>query len=348
MRYCIIISALIISCSSPTLPLLPVYDISIEEQYSGSTASLRGLSVVDSTSAWASGSGGAVLRTIDGGKSWQNVSSNLPDTLDFRDIEAFSSNKAVIITAGYPGLIYKTINGGKRWHLVHKDDRKEIFYDAMGFWSEKSGIAFGDAIDGKVVILSTNDYSVSWQNRSSDESPDAINGEGGFAASGTCLITLGDSEVWIALGTPNSRILYSPNRGKTWNSYDTPMAQDTEGAGIFSLAFSTSTYGLAVGGNYTKPDDKTNVLSYTENGGRSWQLINDSGIGGYKSAVTHLPESQNWISTGPSGVYYSSNNGKGWQQVDSTGYHAVQVKGQIGWLSGGNGRIAKISFTKNN
>jgi hypothetical protein len=36
-------------------------------QESGTTAGLRGIDSVDGTVAWASGSGGTVLRTIDGG-----------------------------------------------------------------------------------------------------------------------------------------------------------------------------------------------------------------------------------------------------------------------------------------
>ena len=64
-------------------------DLSWQLTPTGSTARLRGLSAVSERVAWASGSGGTVLRTVNRGATWQNVSP--PDTaaLQFRDIEAF-------------------------------------------------------------------------------------------------------------------------------------------------------------------------------------------------------------------------------------------------------------------
>ena len=220
--------------------------IVLTRQESGTTSSLRGLAVVDNETAWVSGSNGTVLRTVNGGLTWENVSVTLADTLDFRDIEAFSTDEAIVLSAGYPGLIYKTINGGKKWQLVHKDVRPQIFFDAMDFWDDKSGIAFGDAIDGRIVILTTNDRGITWQSLSPELCPEALPDEGGFAASGTCLTTFGDSSVWIALGTPKSRVVYSPDRGQTWMASSTPMVQEAPGAGIFSLAFSSTKYGVAV------------------------------------------------------------------------------------------------------
>jgi len=39
-------------------------------QESGTTAGLRGIDSVDGTVAWASGTGGTILKTIDGGAHW--------------------------------------------------------------------------------------------------------------------------------------------------------------------------------------------------------------------------------------------------------------------------------------
>ena len=265
---------------------------------------------------------------------------------DFRDIEGFSSEEAIILSAGSPGLIYKTIDGGKNWQLVYEDNRPEIFFDAMDFWDSKSGIAFSDAIEGHIVIISTKDNGASWQTL---PAPEALPGEGGFAASGTCLTTVGDAMVWIALGTPKSRVIYSTNRGKTWDVFNTPMAQDLAGAGIFSLAFSSAEYGIAVGGNYLQPNDSTKVISYTENGGKTWRLIKNSGVNSYKSAIANIRGTENWLCAGPTGVNFSSDNGKNWQIVDTTAYHTIEVlKNRTGWLSGADGKIARIKILNNN
>ncbi len=73
------------------------------------TANFRGISVVDSFIVWVSGSGGTYVRTVDGGNSW-NVDSVPGHTdYDFRDIEAFDANTAVMMSAGRPAIIMKTV-----------------------------------------------------------------------------------------------------------------------------------------------------------------------------------------------------------------------------------------------
>ena len=92
------------------------------------TASFRGLSVVNEKVIWASGTGGTVIRTIDGGKKWNVI--KVPDAakLDFRDIEAFDANTAYILSIGNgeSSRIYKTTDGGKTWKLQFEGERSEI------------------------------------------------------------------------------------------------------------------------------------------------------------------------------------------------------------------------------
>ena len=59
-------------------------------------ASLRGLSVVNEKVIWASGTGGTVIRTIDGGKSWKVMAVPGAEKLDFRDVEAFDAKTAYL------------------------------------------------------------------------------------------------------------------------------------------------------------------------------------------------------------------------------------------------------------
>ena len=203
-----------------------------------------------------------------------------------------------------------------------------------------------DEIDGKLVVIRTEDGGNTWHDVSSEVGPDALDGEGGFAASGTCLTTFGDSSVWIALGAPESRIFYSADRGANWQVSNSPMAQAAPGAGIFSLAFSSPKYGIAVGGNYEIPNDSAKVISVTDDGGKTWQLLSESGINGYKSASAHLPNTVNWLGAGPSGVNFSSDNGLTWALSDTTGYHTiVMADNHSGWLTGAKGRIARIEIS---
>src|SRR5438270_12693982 len=89
------------------------------KQNVNTTAGLRGLSVVNEKIVWASGTGGTVIRTIDGGKTWNVMTVSGAEKLDFRDIEAFDANTAYILSIGNgeSSRIYKTVDGGKTWQL---------------------------------------------------------------------------------------------------------------------------------------------------------------------------------------------------------------------------------------
>src|SRR2546423_1120742 len=101
-------------CALMFLVLSPV-SIQLQPQNSGTDANLRGISVVSQRIAWASGTKGTVLRTLDSGSHWENVSVAGADGLDFRDIQAFDDKSAFVLAAG-PGeqsRIYKTDDGGQ-------------------------------------------------------------------------------------------------------------------------------------------------------------------------------------------------------------------------------------------
>ncbi|HQH46591.1 MAG TPA: YCF48-related protein, partial [Candidatus Aminicenantes bacterium] len=84
-------------------------------QTSGTSESLRGLSAVDERTAWVSGSKGTVLRTVDGGETWTAVPVPGAEEADFRDIEAFGPEEAVVMAAGRPARLFRTADGGRTW-----------------------------------------------------------------------------------------------------------------------------------------------------------------------------------------------------------------------------------------
>ena len=102
---------------------------------SGSKASLRGLSVVSDDVVWVSGSAGSVGRSVDGGENWTWKTVPGFEKTDFRDIEAFDKNTAIIMGIADPAFILKTTDGGQNWKVVFKDTTKGMFLDAMEFWT---------------------------------------------------------------------------------------------------------------------------------------------------------------------------------------------------------------------
>ncbi len=318
--------------------------IEIIEQVIPKKASFRGLSAVNEQIAWVSGSGGTVLKTIDGGTTWANVSILGADSIQFRDIEAFDKNTAVVMGVASPAKFYRTINGGKSWQLVYLNEHPDIFFDAMGFWDKNNGIAFGDAMEGHLVIITTTDGGISWQEIDYSPLPKSPKGEGGFAASGTCLTTFGSSTVWIGLGSPASRVFKSEDRGKTWTVVETAMKRPnaTASGGIFSLAFTSPAYGIAVGGDYEDDKDRDLNAAITNDGGQTWRILTENQPNGYRSVVANIPTTDWWIAAGTSGVDVSKDNGKTWEAVSEEGFYAASFgSSKVGWLSGGS-KIWKI------
>ena len=317
-------------------------ELKIIEQSIPLEASFRGLSAVSEHVAWASGSGGTVLRTINGGKTWLNVSVPNTDSIQFRDIEAFDENVAIVMGVASPAKFYKTEDGGATWKEVYSNTHPDIFFDAMGFWDTQNGIAFGDAMDGLLPIITTTDGGNSWNEIDYTNLPKSPEGEGGFAASGTCLITYGKSTVWIGLGSPASRVFKSEDKGKTWSVVETVMKRPKPTGGIFSLAFTTNQYGIAVGGDYENDKDNSLNAAITTDGGTTWNVLTENQPRGYRSVIANIPSTKWWIAAGTSGVDISKDNGKTWEAVSDNGYHAASFgSGKVGWLSGG-GKIAKI------
>jgi photosystem II stability/assembly factor-like uncharacterized protein len=317
-------------------------------QQSPSTERLRGVSAVDASVAWASGNRGTVLRTIDGGTTWVNVPPPDTEALDFRDIEAFDANRAYVLAIGEgdKSRIYKTSDGGATWRLVFRNANPTLFFDAIAFWDAASGLAIGDPSNGRFVVIRTLDGGRSWTPIPPDGMPPALDGDGAFAASGTCLATWGTDHAWIGTGGgARARVYRSADRGLTWRVADTPVAAGVASAGIFSVAFRDADHGVAVGGDYRLEREPSNNLAVTSDGGETWALPGTSRLRSFRSAVAFLPAAGAGalVAVGPAGSDRSADRGASWKALGDEGYHALSVArdGTV-WAVGENGRIGRL------
>src|SRR3982751_4313023 len=116
------------------------------KQNVNTTAGLRGLAVANEKIVWASGTDGTVIRTVDGGKTWNVMTVPGAEKLDFRDIEAFDATTAFILSIGNGGSsrIYKTINGGKTWKEEFRNTKEKAFYDALDCFNKIHCTALSD------------------------------------------------------------------------------------------------------------------------------------------------------------------------------------------------------------
>ena len=317
------------------------------ETPTGTTASLRGLSAVSTTMAWASGAtatGPIVLRTTDRGATWQDVThADSPPTLQFRDIEAFDENNAVVMSAGTgsDSRIYWTSDGGASWTLAFENDDPGAFYDCMTFFDNKRGLALSDPPDGvKFRVIKTTDGGRTWSVVDPAGMPPALPGEVAFAASGQCITSNHGRSAWFGSGgSAQARVFTSRNRGRTWSVSATPMNSGPT-VGINALAFRSQQHGLAVGGDFFLPASPNNFAA-THNGGSTWALLTGAPAE-YRSGATWV-NGNTAIAVGLTGSDFTRNKGRTWTGFDEGSLHTVDCANPNAcWASGANGRVAYL------
>ena len=321
-------------------------------QQSGTNAEFRGLVATSASVVWASGTRGRVARTTNGGATWSVDSVPGAAGLDFRAIAPRSDRLAWVISAGPAeqgqAQIFRTTDGAN-WVRQFTTAQAGVFLDAIAFWDDRHGIAMSDPVGGKLFILATDDGGETWTQVPADAAPPVLPGEAAFAASGTCLVVQGSSNVWIGTGGgARARVFRSTDRGRTWQVADTPLHAGNAASGIFSLAFSDSRHGVAVGGEYSKPKEEFDNVAVTDDGGATWRRARGPLPRGYMSAVAFVPASagRQLVAVGLGGTARSDDAGEGWALVDTVAYNSITfAPGGDGWAAGPRGRIAKWSPT---
>lgn len=325
---------------------------------SHSKASLRGISSVGAGVAWASGSEGTVLRTEDGGYLWQTCA--VPkggEKLDFRGVRGFDAQTALVMSSGKGALskVYRTTDGCQTWTLVLDDADADGFFDAIWFRDAQTGYLLGDPVDGKFVIFGTVDGGKHWIRAHAAGLEAAAPGIGAFAASNSSI----GGELVFATGGPGGPFVYSADMGTKmvkegsgravdirhgllFEHVKVPMAGATESAGIFSLGRCGERL-VAVGGEYTKPDEAAGTAAYFDSHFGGWFAAKTMPHG-YRSAVGYDAAMDACVAVGPNGVDVSRDDGVSWTPLPGDadkGWNAISLpfavgsKGKIGKWRGG-------------
>lgn len=323
---------LIVTC----LLSLSGFSQTIEILNTGFKSSLRGLCVLNDNIIWTSGSGGTVGRSTDGGKTWEWNKVPGFEKREFRDIEAFDANTAIVIAIAEPGNILKTIDGGKTWKTVFTDTAKGVFMDALDFSDAKNGIVIGDPINGEVYLLTTKDGGDSWDNYKGKPIKTS-KGEAFFAASGTNIILHEKNKFTAVSGGIVSRLLTQDN------ATEMPMVKGQEATGAYSLAIYKDN-AVVVGGNYTSDTaSQGNCVMFKIS---APTVFRKPAIPphGYRSGVEFITGGQ-LICCGTSGVDVSNDLGMHWTLISKEGYNVVKRSnaGRTVILAG-DGKIAKLVY----
>jgi len=342
MKRALMISLLVLATFLVAPPGAGATSLTWQPTTTGSDARLRGLSAVSRHVAWASGSKGTVLRTVDGGRSWQQVAPPDTATLDFRDIEAFDARTAVALSIGEgeASRLYRTADGGRTWTETFRNTDPAAFYNCVAFFDSRHGLAVGDPVAGKFNVLSTADGGRSWTHL---PGPAALEGEYQFSASGQCVTVAGGKDAWLATGgSPVARVLHSSDRGRTWTASATPLASSAS-AGVFAVAFRNSRTGVAIGGDFANPANGADALALSRDGGRTWREP-ATAPAGYRSGVTYHPFLPNvLLAVGPTGSDVSFDGGTNWHQFYDGSLDTVDCGRDGGcWAAGATGAVATL------
>ncbi|KAL2873446.1 hypothetical protein SGCOL_011392 [Colletotrichum sp. CLE4] len=309
----------------------------------------RGLSPVSDQIAWLSGTGGTVLRTTDGGASWQSVGPRLSiedADLQFRDVQAFSAEKAVILSIGEgaDSRIYITANGGESWTQTFANEEESAFFNCVDFEDDERGIAVSDPVDGKFRLIETLDGGSSWTIVDPSGMSPALEGEFGFAASGTCISTAAGRWYLASGGIDPGRVFRSSD-GYQWDVSGSAIAGGAS-AGVFSVRFKDAHNGIATGGDFNVANGSLHTSAWSEDGGETW-TASEVFPGGYRSGSSWAPGLCGVaVAVGPSGSDITLDGGTTWVTFDRGSFDAVEcVYGRVCWASGSAGRVGKLSLS---
>ena len=204
----------------------------------------------------------------------------------------------------------------------------------------------GDPVGGCISLIKTEDGGLSWNKLSCDQIPEAREGEAAFAASNSNIDAEND-HIWIGTGGGAARIFHSADRGKSWNTFETPISQGGTMTGIFSIDFYDENRGLIFGGDWEDKTNSSGNAARTNDGGKSWELISENWGPGYRSCIQFFPGGggKSVMAVGIPGIAYSPDLGDHWQLISDEDYYTLRFApaGNVAWLAG-NGKIARMEI----
>lgn len=321
---------------------------------SNTTADLRGIDSVGGGVAWASGTNGTVLRTEDGGFEWQTCA--MPpgaEHLDFRGIQAFDSNTAIVMSSGKGDLsrLYKTTDGCATWRLVFTNPDPDGFWDALLLNRfDTDGEILGDPVNGRFALWESSDKGMTWA-KSKSPGLAALKDEGAFAASNSSIFVNERFATRFVTGGLSGARIFS-NDGAEKNDAFTvralPLRRGSQGSGGFSIDARAWCCWVATGGDYLKPYESTGTAAYSRDGGKTWQAA-QTPPRGYRSSVAYDSSTKSWITVGPNGTDISTDDGKNWRPLrPSAALHEAPDADRnwnalsLPFVVGPHGRIGKL------
>ncbi len=325
----------------------------LEVQDSRVNVRLQAVSAASERVVWASGLGGTFVRSLDGGESWAPGAVEGADQLELRDVHAFDAERALLLAAG-PGdasRIYRTLDGGGRWEEVFRNPDPDGFYNC--FTRDDAGRFFlvGDALAGRMPLWISMDDGASWELLPADALPEALPGEAGFSASGTCVaagVIASRPTLLVGTGGAGDAAFHAaalPSEGRVaslvWSRSVVPIPASGSSAGVTSLALRADGPLATGGGDVAARTAQQETMAVWQAG--ESRTVASPEIPGAVFGLAWAGDDSLWA-VGPGGLAVSTDAARSWLVLGTESLWAVSFapSGVVGWAVGPEGRIVRL------
>lgn len=237
---------------------------------------------------------GNILRSQDGGDSWQTIVNGLDHQYEFSALDIAAQSPKILFLASLGDGIYKSENGGDSWIKVNQG-LATLSFDLVAIAPDSPDIVF--AAGTEKGLYKTETGGANWTLVMPDNKITAI----AFDPAQPDMIVIGDNK---------GNLFSSRDRGESWQWLDTLE----ESGAIKAVAISAD---FALDRTFWVGTEKEGIWQTVDGGGSFVQVNN--GIG--DRSITSLAISPNYkidrtilASTWQEGVFRSDNGGQSWEQ----------------------------------
>ncbi len=282
--------------------------------------------IVDTLIAYAGTKNGKVVKTTDGGITWQTLFTNQGG--DVTSIFAINDQKAfIIVNTSSSTLIRRTVSFGAAWGTVYQDNTAGAHLNGIYMFDESNGYAVGNPVNGDWVLLKTTDGGTNWVSAGSLPQNGS---ETGFTNS---VDWVGSQFGWF--GTNNNRVYRTSDGGNTWQAYNISFNNNP------MVSFEDEQKGIASGNSTDRSTD----------GGLTWMATPNQIAGNVQAGSSVKGVDDRYYFIYDNEIYKTVNQGDDFtmdysQSNNFNGIDFELVKvGENNWITGyavgENGTIAK-------
>ncbi|MBI3365775.1 MAG: T9SS type A sorting domain-containing protein [Ignavibacteriae bacterium] len=282
---------------------------------------LQDVSFVDSLYGWVVGTGGKIMNTINGGRTWSTQS--VPTGQNLNGVDFF--DRSIGFVVGDSGIFLRTTDGGIHWNVVFQPDQKTWW--KVHFATPQMGWKISANSGG---VWYTSDSGTNWTLVGAESAPGLSNM---WFTTGTHGWVVQGSELWHTIDGVNWA---SMNDGSLTSLIG--VSFPTDSIGYLAKAYSNGTTDISIIYRTTNAGSQwTQAAIFTETTFQDIYFLNTTE--GWTCGYTVTPSPQ-YLDSGC--VYRSSDFGDTWNREsfpDMNNYLAVFERVQFvdrahGWAVG--------------